>query len=278
MCNVHVCGGSGHGVGRLFQVFDAEGGDGGVDVVGRWACLVVRCVRDQSCVQPHWPTAQQPHISRAAGWQAPNVGERHGTFSWTQEAMCWSTFTSRSTLGLRKARAKYWIGLGTGKPVSEYSYWGSRSSMAGGACGTWWWVNPTCCGFVVPHSWRVWQPAYRPIHPAEAVPPEPTPKTTPLSPQPRSPSLHLRLEGVLGASGLVLGERGSLVRAGRAPTSPAARAHCKVPLVWMGGEPLAASGLEVQRERRRDAAHRPPSPPTAHSTGRHTRSTPTPCH
>ena len=132
MCNVHVCGGSGHGVGRLFQVFDAEGGDGGVDVVGRWACLVVRCVRDQSCVQPHWPTAQQPHISRAAGWQAPNVGERHGTFSWTQEAMCWSTFTSRSTLGLRKARAKYWIGLGTGKPVSEYSYWGSRSSMAGG--------------------------------------------------------------------------------------------------------------------------------------------------
>ena len=136
----------------------------------------------------------------------------------------------------------------------------------GGACGTWWWVNPTCCGFVVPHSWRVWQPAYRPIHPAEAVPPEPTPKTTPLSPQPRSPSLHLLVEGVLGSSGLVLGERGSLVRAGRAPTSPAARAHCKVPLVWMGGgEPLAASGLEVQRGGMLPTAtlstHRPQRPP-----------------
>ena len=43
--------------------------------------------------------------------------------------MCWSTLTSLSTFGLRKAREKYWIGLGTGKPVSEYSYCGSRSSM-----------------------------------------------------------------------------------------------------------------------------------------------------
>ena len=133
--------------------------------------LVVRCVGDRSCtVQPH-------HVSTATS-QETSKG-RHKTFSCTQDAMCWSTLTSRSTFGLRKAREKYWIGLGTGKPVSEYSYWGSRSSMLASSRSscTSARVNPTCCAFVVPHSWRVWQPVYRPIHPAEAagVPPGPRP-------------------------------------------------------------------------------------------------------
>ena len=72
------------------------------------------------------------HISTAFSPTSDTKEEkmkRQKTFSWTQEAMCWSTLTSLSTFGLRKAREKYWIGLGTGKPVSEYSYWGSRSSV-----------------------------------------------------------------------------------------------------------------------------------------------------
>ena len=152
--------------------------------------LVVRCVGDRRRAATLNPNVSTANISTAVQIKDTKEGKikgPHETFSWTQDAMCWSTLTSRSTFGLRKAREKYWIGLGTGKPVSEYSYWGSRSSILAlarlGSTSSQ--VSPTCCAFVVPHSWRVWQPAYRPIHPAEAagVAPGPRPNhSLPLNP------------------------------------------------------------------------------------------------
>ena len=163
--------------------------------------------------------------------------------------MCWSTLTSLSTFGLRKAREKYWIGLGTGKPVSEYSYWGSRSSMlvaldklvkgqvahmlrlccaaqlAGGAA---------CLSTHSPGRGRrsaTWAPPFN-----RSLRRQLLSRLTPRS------SLRCRGWCCCGGSERTAAAPRRLRDLG--PTSPAARPHCKVPLLWRA----PASGLLPTRE------------------------------